>query len=289
MGVDSLKTNGPLYVAYPPVIKDAVAGAAYSWAEFCKLPESVKTAFKFVPDQHGDGAGFELRKGQEGNLQQDVKETFHITMDQYPRLAGIADNRVFAFLKGAKTLLDAIAPLLWDVASKVEETYAIQGFARAVIEAKPYWTLRYLHYFPGKNEGAVVALPHLDKGSLTLHLFETNEGLEYLDLKDRQWKRMVFGEGQTAIIAAAQLQNHSKGELTALCHRVVATEETVKKGRISVVCFITLQNIPMYNKDVYNSMQTREVGFNYGLPHKDYTKFFATNQTVQAQLAEKTA
>lgn len=268
-----LKNLGLLNVDYPDDLREAVENAVASWKSFCKLPKEEKCAFSFLEDNHGDGAGYELKEEKESK--KDLKENFHVTLFQYPRLSKIANNRTFPFLNDAKLLLDRMEPLIMDFARRVEAEYGIKGLVGEVENSKPYWILRYLHYFGDQQEGQEIAIPHADKGGFTLHLYESDEGLQYYCINERSWKAMPVEEKQMVIIPAMQLQLSSKGDLKALYHRVVATEKTARIGRFSMVCFIPFQNIPMYNKKGYGSMQTHDVGFNYNISHEEFANFFS--------------
>lgn len=267
-----LKEIGLVSLEYPQDLREAVLNAVASWKEFCQLPRDEKCVFQFLEDNHGDGAGYELK--EEKGSKKDLKENFHVTLYQYDRLAKIANNRSFPFLHDAKILLDRMRPLILDFAKNIESEYALEGFYDEVAESEQYWILRYLHYFGDQQEGCEIAAPHADKGGFTLHLYESDEGLEHYCIHERVWKPMPVAESQTVIIPAIQLQLRAKGELTALYHRVVATERTAKIGRYSMVCFIPLQKTPWYNKKGYGSMQTHAVGFNYGLAHEEFAKYF---------------
>ncbi|MCB1213506.1 MAG: hypothetical protein KDK40_04330, partial [Chlamydiia bacterium] len=167
--------------------------------------------------------------------------------------------------------------LIVEFATSVEEQYGIAGVVDEVLLSKPYWILRYLHYFGDREEGDEIASPHIDKGGLTLHLYESDDGLQAYSFVQRRWKGIPIEEKQTVIISAAQLQLQSKGLLKALTHRVIATEKTARTGRFSMVCFVPFQNLPMYNKEVYGSMQIHDTGFNYDLSHSDFKRFFCHN------------
>lgn len=268
-----LRDLGFLNVDYPDDLREVVERAIASWKNFCQLPREEKRAFSFLEDNHGDGAGYELK--EESGSKKDLKENFHITLFQYARLSEIANNRTFPFLNDAKILLDRIEPLVLEFAKNIEEEYKINGLLDKVQLSKSYWILRYLHYFGDQQEECEIAVPHADKGGFTLHLFESDEGLQYYCIKQRLWKAMTVEKKQTVIIPAIQLQLLSKGDLKALYHRVVATKKTAQTGRFSMVCFIPFQNTPMYNKKVYGSMQTHNVGFNYTLSHDEFSNLFS--------------
>lgn len=266
-----LHNTGLVNVRYPEDLRKVVERAVNSWKNFCHLPHASKSAYSFLEDEHGDGAGYELKEKK--GLKKDLKENFHISLHQYERIAKIASNQTFPFLSDAKILLDKIEPLVMTFANGVERDYHISKFAQETITSKPYWTLRYLHYFGDQEIGSELAVPHVDKGAFTLHLYESDEGLEYFCINERVWKPMPMAENQTVIIPGIQSQWMSD-KLTGLCHRVRATEKTSRLGRFSMVCFISFQNIPMYNKKKFGNMQSHPVGFNYLLPHQKLAKFF---------------
>lgn len=272
VSMDEMRDLGLVNVNYPAELREAVSKAVASWKGFCNLSREDKCSFAFLEDSHGDGAGYELK--EEKGSKKDLKENFHVTLFQYDRLAEIANNRTFPFLHDAKTLLDGIEPLILNFARSIEKEFEVSGLLEEVKLSKPYWILRYLHYFCDQPEGSEIAAPHADKGGFTLHLYESGDGLQYYSIQTRSWNPMPVDENQTVIIPAIQLQLRSEGNLKALYHRVVATEETAKKGRFSMVCFITLENTPTYNKKAYGNMQTHEVGFNYEIPHNEFLQLF---------------
>lgn len=270
--IQELNQSGLVNVDYPADLRSAVVNAVHSWRAFCDLPREEKNVFAFLEDSHGDGAGYELK--EEKGLKKDLKENFHVTMFQIERLIKIANRRTFPFLHDAKTLLDKMESTVVQFAQDVEDEYAIDGLVKEVQISKPYWILRYLHYFGNQLPGTEIAAAHADKGGFTLHLYESDSGLQYYCPQMRLWKEMPVHSHQTAIIPAMQLQIRSKGNLKALYHRVVATEKTAITGRFSMVCFIPFENTPQYNKNAYGSMQTHKPAFNYDIPHEEFAKYF---------------
>lgn len=272
VSINELRELGLVNIDYPGKLRETVHTAVASWKNFCRLPKDEKNAFAFLEDSHGDGAGYELK--EEKGSKKDLKENFHVTLFQYNRLAEIANQRTFPFLHDAKELLDGIEPLVLQFAKDVEKDYGIKGLQKEVLVSKPYWILRYLHYFGNQQSGAEIAAPHADKGGFTLHLYESDEGLQYFCINQREWFPMPVDEKQTVIIPAMQLQLMSEGDLKALYHRVLANDQTARMGRFSMVCFIPFENVPKYNKKTYGSMQTHDVGFNYDVNHHEFTSLF---------------
>lgn len=272
ISMNSLQKTGLVNVDYPDALRHVVENAVNSWKAFCQLPEEEKCAFDFHEDGHSDGAGYELKT--EKGSKKDLKENFHVTLFQYDRLAAIANNRTFPFLSSAKELLDKIEPLVLQFAREVEEEFDVRGLEEEVIVSKPYWILRYLHYFGDQPEGHEIAAPHADKGGFTLHLYESDAGLEYYCMDEHAWYPMPVDESQTVVIPALQLQLASDNRLKALYHRVVATETTARTGRFSMVCFIPFENVARYNKDALGNVQTHPVGFNYDMSADEFKKLF---------------
>lgn len=260
-----IKQLGLSNVDYPGQLRDAVQSAVASWKEFCLLSREEKGIFSFLEDTHGDGCGYELK--EEKGEKKDLKENFHVTLHQYDRLEKLAKGHSYRFLRDAHILLNAMEPIILEYAESI-------GLKEEVINSKPYWTLRYLHYFGNQKQGCELAAPHADKGCFTLHLYESDEGLQYFSIDTREWKPMSMDEKQTVIFPSMQLQLISKGELKALYHRVVATDLTAHEGRFSMVCFITLKNTPKYRKKELGNMQSHEVAFNYSMPHQEFSKLF---------------
>ena len=270
--MNELRDFGLVNVDYPSDLREAVKEAVGSWKSFCNLSKEDKCTFAFLEDTHGDGAGYELK--EEKALKRDLKENFHVTLFQYERLAEIANKRTFPFLHDAKILLDRMESLVLQFAKSVEEEFGVLGLVEEVKISKPYWILRYLHYFGNQEIGTEIAAPHADKGGFTLHLFESHEGLQYFCIQTKFWEPMPVNEEQTVIIPGIQLQLRSEGDLKALYHRVVATEETASQGRFSMVCFIPFENTPKYNKKAFGNMQSHNIGFNYTMPHHQFSSLF---------------
>ena len=98
--MNELRDLGLVNVDYPNDLRMAVEKAVASWKGFCHLSRDEKCAFSFLEDNHGDGAGYELK--EEKGSKKDLKENFHVTLFQYPRLAEIANKRTFPFLNDAR-------------------------------------------------------------------------------------------------------------------------------------------------------------------------------------------
>jgi isopenicillin N synthase-like dioxygenase len=269
--IHELRRDGLVNVDYPEDLRGIVENAVLSWKAFCNLSKEDKCTFAFQEDHH-DGAGYELK--EEKQAKRDLKENFHVTQFQYARLAKIANQRTFPFLHDANILLDKIEPVVLQFARDVEKEYGVEGLTQEVKISKPYWILRYLHYFGDQQLGSEIAAPHADKGGFTLHLYESDEGLQYYCIKMRTWNPMPVCHKQTVIIPAMQLQLRSEGKLKALYHRVVATEQTARHGRFSMVCFIPFENTAKYHKKMYGNMQSHDVGFNYDMPHEKFVNLF---------------
>lgn len=273
--IAELQSLGLVNVDYPQQPRDAVESAVNLWKQFCELPSEIKTKFEFI-QRHADGTGYEVK--EEKGARKDLKENFQVTQFDYNRLHTIAKDAknatALSFIENARDLVDVIEPVVMQFAHSVEDHYAIPGMAKGVLEAKDLWIVRYLHYFNERQPGEEIATSHIDKASFTLHLYESHGGLQYLNHQSREWLEMPVADGQTVIIPAMQLQLNSEGKLKALYHRVVATEETAQTGRYSMVCFVPVLGSRLYNKDSRGRLQHYEPGFNYDLPHEQFSELF---------------
>ncbi|MES3030853.1 MAG: 2OG-Fe(II) oxygenase family protein [Patescibacteria group bacterium] len=274
---ESLKQTGLVNVQYPSSARVAVKKAVTSWKIFCGLPVEVKKSFIYEEGAILDGAGYELK--EEKGSRRDLKENFHVTLAALSRLeeAGrsVSDPNARIFIDDAHNLVKFITPLIMDFAEKLERNFKLPRLADEVLRGREHWILRYLHYFGDRSVGEEIATAHADKSGFTLHLYESAPGLQFLEITGSgMWKEMPVSEGQTVIIPNMQLQYRTCGELKALCHRVVATEDTAKTGRYSVVCFIPFTSSPAYNKGGMGRLQEFSPGFNYTMAHGDFSQLF---------------
>jgi isopenicillin N synthase-like dioxygenase len=179
---------------------------------------------------------------------------------------GVEGTLASDFLNTLEALQEACAPLVMDFALAVEERYGVHGLSCDVADTKQEWVFRFLHYRGGT---ATLAHPHIDRGGFTLHLAESRQGAQYLDLNKR-WQSLVVDGGRTAIFPSLGLQYCSEGTLKALCHQVQGDVE-----RYAAVAFIDFMKVFAYNQD-NGRLQDFEPGFNYDMPFGEFQKLFVT-------------
>lgn len=273
--IQELETQGRVYVPYSPELRAGVEEAVQAWQAFCALPKETKLGFPYDPDVKVSGNGYEYKDDPATG---DLKEDFHFRLnaaESLMRSARTVDEIVApAFIEKALGVNELIGPLVRDFASAVERTYGIEGFADDVMVMQPSWILRFLHYFGDREPGAEIAAPHVDKGGFTLHLFESDGGVEQLTYDERVWKPMPVSHTETVIIPAMGLQNRSRGKLRATCHRVVATPESAVEGRYSMVCFFDFRNARYYDKKTHGRLQEWAPGAFYDMPFAEFDKLF---------------
>lgn len=271
--ISELKTKGFVALAYPKSLRIAVDETVKSWKEFCALSTEVKKGLPY--SNNADGVGYELKDGV-GN-KADRKENFDVTIagQEWLRknIEGIQNHVALDFVQNATALVGVMKPIILDFARQSEKAYNLQDFSYEVEESEGAFFVRFIHYFGDREVGEETATAHADQSGFTLHLFESATGLQCLPY-DREWIDMPVSSGETVIIPSMQLQLRSKGELRALCHRVVATPQTAVNGRYSAVCFVQLKKTPKYDKDTHGRLQEKTPGFNYELSHDDFSKLF---------------
>jgi isopenicillin N synthase-like dioxygenase len=274
--LNDLQTKGFVSVAYPADLKLAVAEAQKYWEAFCALPDEVKRNFPY--SNSAAGVGYEDKRIS-GNSE-DLKENFDLTSGDITWLeeqaATINNEVITSFIKAACKVAELIIPSIISFAKDVEQAFAIEGFEAEVAESKHAYFIRFIHYFPAAKEKQETAEAHTDQSGMTPHLFSSDSGLECLT-QEMEWVPMPVSHGEMVIIPSMQLQLRSKGQLKATVHRVVSTPETIKNGRYSAVCFVQFKDTPKYDKSKGGRLQEahkNELGFNYRLPHEEFSKLF---------------
>jgi isopenicillin N synthase-like dioxygenase len=275
LSIRELEKVGRAYIPYPADIRSVVENAVASWERFCRLDEAVRMQFPYDRTMNM-GVGYELKKIKEAG--RDLKEDFHITLSSKKWLSDVAwaikDPVMLQFVDSASVLVDAVRPLILRFANELEKEFALPELARDVEEGKEsLWFIRFLHYFGGSAVGDEIAAPHADKSGFTLHLYESDPGLQYLNFQ-KNWIDMPVSTGESVAIPGMRLQYRSENRLRATYHRVIATEKTARNGRFSVVCFVHPKNTPEYNKVKAGRLQEFPPGFNYDMPFDEFKELF---------------
>lgn len=250
-----------------------------SWKRFCQKPISDKIKFKYNENQHGD-TGYEI-KSKFLTKSSDYKENFHLNLHEYTSILSIDENRN-KFIKNIPKIIDLLEPIAVNHAYYIEKRtkWVVKSLVDEVISSKPYWIIRYLHYYkPNQDQettNQTLAKAHIDKDGFTIHLYESEPGLEILTL-DRVWtpinKLESPGPLNNFIMNGAQMQLVTNCNQKAIAHRVV---NRTNRSRFAMVCFIPFLGCKRYNKTKYGSMQSHEPGFNYDLSPEKYGDYFET-------------
>lgn len=266
----SLYNHSVAEVAYPQKLQIIVGRAVTAWRRFIALPPEAKRMTPYIKDHRGTvGYG----ASGTGVTTIDRKETFEVTLgsiDQLPVTAGNKD-----LLRASTRLLTAVKPMVSTLATELEADL-YPGLHGSVVADQPNWYLRYLHYFGDVLPGSVMAMPHIDKSLITLHLHESDQGLQYLDPADLVWKSMPMCFDSTAVISGIQLQRLTSGATVAACHQVIANHATAVNGRIAIVLFIQDPRGPFYNKAENGSLADGEPGSNYNMSKEKLNRLFTS-------------
>lgn len=264
--ISPLQSNGVAMMPYAPELRRLVDEAAIAWQEFCQLP----TAEKMRLAQTSTAIGYELKNGV--GPRADRKENFDITTSAIDSFDHIGPQHDF-IIKATKVSA-AMAELAIDFAHQVEAAYEVPGLAAKTQASTDQIFTRFLHYFGDRDAGEEIATPHCDQSGFTFHLSETAGGCQRLDYATRTWVDMPVVPGKLAAFPAMQLQLLSKGELKALSHRVIATDETKDLGRFAMVCFVKLNHTPSYDKETHGRLQEFAPGFNYDMAPEQFNRLF---------------
>lgn len=275
MIIESLEKNGFLYVPYPEDLRKGVEDAMEAWKAFCALPSEDKLRFGYDGDVKTSGNGYELKLDvSAGDLKEDAHMRLAVREDLLERAHRVDSMVAPAFVEKALAVNELMRSILEEFSAAVESSLGLSGFKDDVMEYQPRWLIRFLHYFGDRKPGDEIASPHVDKGGFTLHLYESHPGVEYLSYETREWTSLPLSHSDTVIIPGMGLQNRSKGKLRALCHRVVATEDTATTGRFSAVCFFNFKNVRFYDKSTFGRLQSQEPGAFYDMSFEKFDGFF---------------
>lgn len=275
INIQELKSEGRVYVSLLPEFRDGVEEAVEAWKAFCALPNEQKCFFEYTSDAKTSGNGYELKLDPSSG---DLKEDFHLRsnvsewlMEQAQKVDPVIAPR---FIQKALALNELMAETLRSFAEAVEHEYHIPGFANDVMARQPFWLIRFLHYFGDRQPGDIFADPHVDKGGFTLHLYESHDGVECLTYDTKEWVPLPLAHDKTVIFAGMGLQHRSHCDLRALCHRVMANEDTADTGRYSAVVFINAANNLFYDKATFGRLQNWEPGAFYDMTFAELEKYF---------------
>ncbi len=273
--MSNLKSNferkGFVTIPYPDDLHKRVLRLAEVWKKWCSLDSEIKKLFSYE-----DGVGYEFQDTH-GNTR-DLKEVFHFTGEKEEWLTQQAKNSqskvAQELVATSREVLEHLFPEILKYNREIEKEYGLTGLVTEIKESKNTVFIRAIHYFPGKKAGEIHAAHHVDKSGQTEHLYEDYSGVECLG-SDGVWRPMPTWSDEMVAFGSMQMQLRSKNKIKALCHRVVATNESGEHGRFAIVAFTQLAKTPTYNKKHRGRLQDLPAGFNYTLPLNEFKKFFA--------------
>jgi hypothetical protein len=169
-----LRDNLLATVDYPPELREAIGDAA-PWQAFCLLPDAVKQKFAFEDTSKDTDAGYTHRAKKDGR---EDKEYYHFDglkrHEAYMQKHGVDSlilehREIQEFLRYADRVYEGATALLRDVVKETSKDIP-ELYERLLDDGGGVVaTLRFLHYFPAKEEETLAA-PHYDRGGYTLHL-----------------------------------------------------------------------------------------------------------------------
>jgi isopenicillin N synthase-like dioxygenase len=259
-------------VQYPAEIQESVEQLAGLWEGFCELPIEVKNRFAATNAQLTQG--YEIKNGK--GVRADIKENFDVSSLGIEALAAMSEQvgntTARQFIHAIPNLQQQMIPMIEAFGGQVENDYGVEGFAELARRSAQNAYCRFLHYLPGE-EGDVIAQPHVDHSGFTFHLYETTAGCNRLT-SDGEWQSLPVAHGQAVAFPGMQLQLVSSGKLKAMAHEVVANTDSARIGRYAIVCFVSLADTPVYDRETYGRLQEKEPGFNYTEPPHKFRQLF---------------
>lgn len=261
----NLSKDGVMRVAYSEDLKRAVNRSAAMWEVFSRLPLPEK--MKLATSNQFNGSGYEVKIND--HISADRKENFDVTSYDIHLLLSTLDiaTEAIEFIESIEGLSELAVEAISQVGDAIPTNNAEGTLKDVAAKSAVGAFFRFLHYPAGAPIGAIIAEPHADHSGITLHLSESTDGCEMLSLDKRQWEALPVASGEAIAFGGMQSQLASEQAVTALCHRVIASQTTAAMGRFAVVCFTPLDGFPAYDRSAYGRLQDKEAGFNYP-PHQ---------------------
>ena len=247
MYYQKLKDNLFAKVQYPDELKETMHGAV-AWREFCRLPQETKEHFAFPDHQEIWDPGYKMRERAKGR---EDKEYFHITsknnefLDYYKLNDEVHQSKELEnFFAFAENVWKQASALVLEIGKDLDKD--IPGLAAQLEKGRDKQLLRLLHYIPKEDDDISLADQHFDRSGFTLHLYESHNGLQYLDF-DMVWKDAPIKDGETIVFNGYQMEVITNEKIKKTWHRVVRNKQ-YKEGetRISMVLFVPFVDTPTY-------------------------------------------
>jgi isopenicillin N synthase-like dioxygenase len=254
--------NGYIDVPYKRFVTSAhVREMLALWKDFCLLGLYQKQ--RHIMTHEG---GYEYKD----QASRDYKENFHFSLAY---TIDIEKEKIEerSFLIYAKFFLEKLIPLVRSIGTQIEWV-GEADMSKLMVKDPSRWTLRFLHYPPWDQPLDLIrADPHPDK-YFTIHITETAPGLQVL--WKGKWHNVATQKGHFLAYAGLNGQYYSNCKVPALCHQVVNSEKTRKKGRFAIILFVPFGKVE-YDKATFGSAQDQfPNGENYGMSFAKFSRFF---------------
>lgn len=265
---------GVVSLEYLAEIQQVVKDTLTAWQAFINLPQAAKDTL--ASSNSHDGVGYEKKVG--AGESRDIKENFDITIRGVTSLEEFhkgtdSPKAVQQLLAHCALLARTLRPMQLAYGDYISSTIQDGGaFLDTLKQSADEVFIRLLSY-PPSPLNSEVGEAHTDHSGFTIHLAETCGGCEALDTQGT-WQPLPIEEGRATAFGSMQTQLATRGVIKALCHRIVATAETTKNGRLAIVAFTPLKDIPSYDREAHGRLQEKQPGFNYDMSRQDFAQLF---------------
>lgn len=238
-------------VEYPQELADQVAAAQPLWEEFCSLPQEIKSRFDFPDEDWNFGY---IKKGSKEN--EDEKEYYHFAANHQELLDKHNLNdlveqepQAAAFFSYCEKLLGLVTEFaVTHNTALAKDNPHLDGLVEQTASGfeKSLGLIRFLHYTPAQD-AEILADAHFDRGAMTFHLYESQEGLQFLNW-DGSWRNSPVEEGKTVLFTGYGLESLSDGVLQRTWHRVMPDPHAQSPERYSIVLFCDFPDVPGWDR-----------------------------------------
>ena len=203
--------------------------------DFSTLPKEVKTAFTI--NQFGEDEpdlGYIRKNPDEDPQSKDRKVYFHWTPFLPAELAkrGVDFSAQLEWFADCQALFNYGSECMRGITGNLREFVPEMT---AFGEAQPLTKLRLLYYDPAPGD-TIVAHPHFDRSTLTLHIAESRPGL----LVGEEGKHIDLEKNQALVFPGRKAEKMTRGRLKAMWHRAVEIDDFA--SRWAVVLFYHLHD-----------------------------------------------
>jgi len=230
-----------------PISRRQIEKAADAFIVFLSLPQEVKQKFNFIIEPEGDWrsskSGYWLYEKEKGAT--DDKEFFHYNefVDEHCKeLLNLNNEKINNFLNEARNMYNETKKLFQEFMKTFDKEHP--GIYEKFFPKgqKSRFILRFNAY--PKQNNQTIALPHYDRGSFTLALGQSNQGLQ-IGWNDKDISLITHKNGIGLFMPGISFHNITSKVFKPAWHNAIQTTDYNENfTRWSIVFFANYVGMP---------------------------------------------